>query len=68
MLNNLEGTFMADTNNQVINGNLSVDNQIQAKELKIIDDDLNTIFTTSGKSISFRKACRFEKPVEFNDG
>ena len=50
-----------------VDGNLEVQGQIQSKQLKVREDD-TTILTSVGSSISFRKACMFTKPVQFNNG
>lgn len=51
-----------------INGNLEVENQITAKNIKINDESGHNVLSTGGSEISFRKACQFLKQVEFNNG
>ena len=55
--------------NLVVKGNLNVEQQVQTKNFKVLDETtLQTILSTGGETISFRKACDFHKPVQFNNG
>lgn len=55
--------------NLVVKGNLNVEQQVQTKNFKVLDETtLQTILSTGGDTISFRKACDFHKPVQFNNG
>lgn len=55
--------------NLLVKGNLNVDQQVQTNNLKVLDETtLKTVLTTGGDAISFRKACDFHSPVQFNNG
>ena len=54
--------------NMKVDGNLEVESQLSAKELKIMGDNLLPMISTSGEYISFRKACEFKDSVQFSNG
>lgn len=66
ILENENGIYVTNGNMKV-NGNLEVQGQVQSEQIKVREDN-QTILSTSGGSISFRKACLFTKPVQFNNG
>ena len=60
------GMYVANGSMKV-NGNLGVQGQMQAQQLKIREDN-QTILSSVGSMVSFRKECLFTKPVQFNNG
>ena len=55
--------------NLLVKGNLGVEQQIQSTNLKILDENTRkAILSTGGDVISFKKACDFHNPVQFNNG
>lgn len=53
--------------NKTIDGNLTVTGQVSAEILKVTENN-SIVMSSSGDTISFRKACSFSKPVEFVGG
>lgn len=55
--------------NLLVKGNLEVKNHLQSTNLTIFDENTKkAILSTGGDVISFKKACDFHKPVQFNNG
>ena len=54
--------------NVKIDGNLDVTTQITTSDFKVLGSNHLPVLTTSEDVISFRKACEFTKPVQFNNG
>lgn len=54
--------------NVKIDGNLDVTTQLTTSDLKVLGSNHLPILATSEDVISFRKACEFTKPVQFNNG
>ena len=63
-----DGGMHVTNGNMKVNGNLEVTSQVTASGLKVLGDDHLPELTTVGGNISFRKACEFTKPVQFNGG
>jgi hypothetical protein len=54
--------------NMKVDGNLEVESQLSAKELKIMGENFTSILTTSGEYISFKKSCEFKDAAQFTNG
>lgn len=54
--------------NVKVDGNAEVVGQLSTRGFKVIGEDLLPIMSTQGDTISFKKACDFRSPVQFNNG
>lgn len=54
--------------NMKVDGNLEVESQLSAKELKVMGENFLPIMATSGEHISFKKSCEFKDDVQFTNG
>lgn len=61
------GTYVAN-GSMTVKGNLEVETQLTAGSIKVLGDNHLPVVTTTGNTISFKKAVEFTKPVQFNGG